>query len=145
MTELIRAHCGPDRAAKTVYQLSLSGQIKMSAFDQERATSFRHVADPRIQRAIVLIESRKGRDVTPDQAAELAGLSPRQFARQFQTHIGISPKRFILDTRLRYARFLVENSTLSMTEIAFETGFSDAAHFATTFRKKYNRTPSHVR
>lgn len=49
MTELIRNHCGPDRAAKAVHQLSLTEQKSMSAFDHERATSFRHASDTRIQ------------------------------------------------------------------------------------------------
>jgi transcriptional regulator GlxA family with amidase domain len=57
----------------------------------------------------------------------------------------MTPKRFIVETRLRYARFLVENSALLMTAIAFETGFSDAAHFATAFRKKYGQSPGHFR
>lgn len=145
MTELIRNHCGPDRAAKAVHQLSLTEQKTMSAFDHERATSFRHAADTRVQRAIVLIESRKGRDISPELTADTVGLSPRQFARLFQKHVGMTPKRFILETRLRYALFLVENSTLPITAIALETGFSDSAHLATAFRQKYQNSPSEFR
>ncbi|CAN7606429.1 helix-turn-helix domain-containing protein [Pararhizobium sp. LjRoot255] len=145
MTDLIRTHCGPDRAAKVVHQLSLSEQKSMSAFDHERATAYRNVADSRIQRAVVLIESRKGRGVSPEQAAQAVGLSHRQFARLFQQHTHMTPKRFILETRLRYARFLVENSMMPMTSIAFETGFSDSAHFATAFRARYGVAPSKLR
>ncbi len=145
MTELIRSHCGPDRAAKTVHQLSLTDQKAMSAFDRGRASSYRHVADVRAQRAIVLIESKKGRDVTPELAASAVGLSPRQFTRLFRQHLGMTPKHFILETRLRYARFLLENGVMAITEIAFETGFSDSAHLATAFRKRYGRSPSDVR
>jgi len=145
MTELIRTHCGPDRAAKAVHQLSLTERKGLSAFDQGRVSSFRRVEDSRIQRAVVLIESRKGRDVSPEQAADMVGLSPRQFGRLFQENIGMTPKRFIVETRLRHGRFLVENSSLSMTTIAFETGFSDAAHFATAFRKKYGQPPRQFR
>lgn len=145
MTELIRKHCGPDRAAKAVYQLSLSDQKTMSAFDHERVSAFRHVGDARVQRAIVLIESRKGRDVSPERIAGTIGLSPRQFIRLFQAHIGMTPKHFILETRLRYVRFLLDNSVLPVTAIAHETGFSDSAHLATAFRKKYQSSPSEFR
>ncbi|WP_411906428.1 GlxA family transcriptional regulator [Rhizobium mayense] len=145
MTELIRSHCGPDRAAKAVHQLSLTEQRSMSAFDHERATSFRDAGDMRIQRAIVLIESRKARDVSPELAAETAGLSPRQFARLFREHIGMTPKRFILETRLRYARFLLESSLMPITEIALETGFSDSAHLATAFKSRYGCSPRSLR
>ena len=145
MTQIIRNHCGADRAAKAVHQLSLTGQKQMNAFDHERASSFRQVGDVRVQRAIVLIESRKGRDVSPEQVASLVGLSARQFARVFRDHIGMTPKHFILETRLRYSRFLLENSTLPITAIAGETGFSDSAHLATAFRKKYGVPPSGAR
>ncbi|MGO7645942.1 AraC family transcriptional regulator, partial [Rhizobium ruizarguesonis] len=54
--------------------------------------------DSRIQRAVVLVESRKGRDVSPEQVASLVGLSQRQLARLFQDNIGMTPKRFIVET-----------------------------------------------
>jgi transcriptional regulator GlxA family with amidase domain len=145
MTVLIRSHCGPDRAAKVVHQLSLTDHKSMNAFDHERASSSYRVEDVRLQRSIVLIESRKGRDVSPEQAASAVGLSPRQFARLFQDNIGMTPKHFILETRLRYVRFLLENSILPITAIAHETGFCDSAHLATAFRKRYQRSPREFR
>lgn len=141
MTQLIRTHCGADRAAKAVHQLSLSEQSGASEFDRGRSSSFHYSPDIRIQRAVVLIESRRGANMTPEAAAKTVGLSPRQLTRLFQEHIGMTPKRFIIETRLRYARWLVENSQLSMTAIAYETGFSDCAHLATSFKLKFGTSP----
>lgn len=145
MTELLRTHCGPDRAAKAVHQISLSERRGLGAFDAERARDFRSVADPRIQRALVLIEGCRGKDVTPDAAASAVGLSPRQFSRLFREALGVTPKHFILETRLRHARFLIENSTQSITQIAYTTGFADCAHFATAFRAKFGASPRMLR
>jgi transcriptional regulator GlxA family with amidase domain len=145
MTELLRTHCGPDRAAKAVHQISLSERRGLGAFDAERARDFRSVADPRIQRALVLIEGCRGKDVTPDAAASAVGLSPRQFSRLFREALGVTPKHFILETRLRHARFLIENSTQSITQIAYTTGFADCAHFATAFRAKFGAPPRMLR
>ena len=145
MTELVRRHSGPDRAAKVVHQLSLTERKGMSAFDRGRVNQIPKVDDPRIQRAVVLIESRKGNGVTSEQAAEMVNLSARQFSRLFRESVGVTPKRYILDTRLRYARFLVENSSMAMTAIAFETGFADCAHFSTTFRARFAVTPRDAR
>jgi transcriptional regulator GlxA family with amidase domain len=145
MTELIRRHCGPDRAAKSVHQLALTARTGVSAFDRGRAMTIRRVADARIQRAVVLIESRKGSEISPEDAARAAGLSKRQFTRLFRDNLGMTPKRFILDTRLRHARFLVENSVMSMTAIAFETGFADCAHLSTAFRARYGAPPRSLR
>jgi len=145
MTELVRRHSGADRAAKVVHQLSLTGRKGVSAFDRGRVNDIPRVDDPRIQRAVVLIESRKGCGVTSEHAAEMAGLSARQFSRLFRETVGVAPKRYILDTRLRYARFLVENSSMAMTAIAFETGFADCAHFSTAFRSRFDVTPRDAR
>ena len=145
MTQLIRTHCGTDRAAKAVHQLTLSEQLGVSEFDRSRAPGFRYSSDPRVQRAVVLIESRRGQRTTPEEVASHVGLSTRQFARLFQEHLGMTPKRFIIETRLRYARWLVENSSLSITAIAYEAGFSDCAHMATTFKAKYGTSPTGLR
>jgi len=145
MTELIRTHCGADRAAKAVHQLSLSVPSGVSEFDRGRVSGFHFSPDARIQRAVVLIESRMGRDMTPDEIATAVGLSGRQFARLFNEHLGMTPKRFIIETRLRHARWLIESSGLSITEIAFETGFSDCAHLATSFKQKFGQSPSQLR
>ncbi|KNZ30724.1 MAG: AraC family transcriptional regulator [Methylibium sp. NZG] len=145
MTELVRRHSGDDRAAKVVHQLSLTDRKGPSAFDRERASEVPKVADPRIQRAVVLIESRKGTGVDSERAAQAAGISGRQFSRLFRESMGVTPTRYILLTRLRYARFLVQHSSMGMTAIAFETGFADCAHFSTAFRTCYGVTPSSLR
>ena len=145
MTELIRRHCGADRVAKVVHQLSLVERKGINAFDEGRATAYREVQDARIQRAVVLIESRKGKDISPEKAASAVGLSSRQFTRLFREQLEQTPKRFILNTRLRYARFLIDNSTMSITVIAFEAGFADCAHFTTSFRARYGASPRGIR
>ena len=117
----------------------------MSFCDRGRVSQIPKIEDPRIQRAVVLIESRKGSGVSSEQAAEMVSLSARQFSRLFRESVGVTPKRYILDTRLRYARFLVDNSSMSMTAIAFETGFADCAHFSTTFRARFGVTPRGAR
>ena len=145
MTELVRRHSGADRAAKVVHQLSLAARRDASAFDRSRVDEVIKVDDPRIQRAVVLIESRKGNGVTTEQTAEAVGMSLRQFSRLFCESVGVTPKRYILESRLRYARFLVENSAMQMTAIAFETGFADCAHFSTAYRARYGSSPRNAR
>ncbi len=145
MTYLVRSHCGVERAAKVVHQLSLTHQSSVNVFERTAAAGLTHVADPRLQRAVVAIESRMCKGVAIDDIAAEAGLSARHFARLFHQQLGMTPKRFILDTRLRYARWLVENSRHSITAIAHETGFADCAHLTTSFRSRYGTTPTDCR
>jgi len=145
MAELIRRHCGPDRAAKAVHQLSLTERKGMGAFERARAAELRPVDDPRVQRAVVLIESLQGTGIAPKQVADTVALSLRQLTRLFRDALGMTPKHYILQTRLRHARFLVENSAMPMTAIALETGFADCAHFSSSFRSRFGASPTRVR
>jgi transcriptional regulator GlxA family with amidase domain len=145
LVELVRKHCGPDRAAKAIHQLSLTGQRQIDSFALGRGPDFLTCSDSRIQKAIVLIEGCKGKDISPTQAASSVGMSSRQFTRLFRRDVGLTPKRFILETRLRFGLFLVETSSKTITDIAHKTGFSDSAHFATAFREKFGLSPRDAR
>ena len=120
--------------------LAQPGMSSASGLPEARA-----IADPRIARAVVLIEARAGRDVSPSEMARAAGLSARQFSRLFRATLGMTPKHFILQTRLGRARMLVEQGTLSMAAIAEQTGFADCAHFTTAFKARYGTAPRHLR
>lgn len=145
MTELIGRHCGADRAAKVVHQLSVAGRPEAGVFEKAQACGHRPAADARVQRAVVLIESRMGQDVALDAVAREVGVGARQLTRLFRENLGMTPKRFIIETRLRHAHWLVQNSSLSMTAIAYQTGFADCAHFATSFKAKFGAPPSRLR
>ena len=77
--------------------------------------------------------------------AQLAGVSVRHLDRLFTTHL----KTGFLDTyrliRLRHARRLLEQSPLSISEVAFATGFSSAGHFSGSFKQEFGLTPKSAR
>ena len=47
--------------------------------------------------------------------------------------------------RLKHARWMLENTTLSAARIASELGFSDSSHFCRSFKARYGLTPSDLR
>lgn len=145
MAAIIKQHCGPNRASKTVYQLSLSEKRILSEFDKTRLSGFRDVRDPRIQKALVLIEDRVRKKANEMNIAHNVGLSDRHFSRLFKEQTGFSPKQYIVQTRLRYANWLLTNTTLSITSIALETGFTDCAHFSNSYRNQYKHSPKETR
>ncbi|MBU1304761.1 MAG: GlxA family transcriptional regulator [Alphaproteobacteria bacterium] len=77
--------------------------------------------------------------------AKLAGVSVRHLDRLFATHL----KTGFLDTyraiRLKHARRLLEQSPLSISEVAFATGFSSAGHFSGSFKNAFGVTPKAAR
>ena len=58
---------------------------------------------------------------------------------------GISPVELLRDMRLREARRLLTTTELSISEIAYEAGFSTPAYFTKCFREAYSQTPSELR
>lgn len=77
--------------------------------------------------------------------AKLAGTSARHLDRLFATYL----KTSFLDTyraiRLDHARRLLEQSPLSIAEVAFATGFSSAGHFSGCFKARFGHTPNALR
>jgi len=59
--------------------------------------------------------------------------------------MGHRPAEFYRRIRLRYARFLLDTTARSVTDIALEAGFSDCAHFSRQFKALHGFTPSDAR
>ena len=57
-------------------------------------------------------------------------------------YTGMSPVDFIRSVKLEKAKGLLEKSDMTVTEVAYETGFANPNYFARVFKAKYNRTPS---
>lgn len=71
--------------------------------------------------------------------------SEKHFRHLFTKVVGISPKKYIESVKLEHAYGLLKTTTLSLSEIAEKLGFSNARHFVTYFKKKYNITPGRCR
>jgi AraC family transcriptional regulator len=77
-------------------------------------------------------------------AAE-AGYSKRHFLRAFHASTGFSPHQYILHLRLKRAKQLMARRSLSLLDIALESGFSSHAHFSHAFRQRFGVSPSDFR
>ena len=77
--------------------------------------------------------------------AERAGMSVRQVERSFARHLSTSPVKFYRSQQLEQAWALIEDTNLSVTEIAFACGFSSHPNFARLFRQRFGITPTMLR
>ncbi len=96
----------------------------------------------RLTRVLDFIDAALDRDLTLDELAREACLSPFHFARSFKAAMGASPHRYLLQRRLEHAKALLRAGALSITEVALACGFSSPAHFASSFRRATGVTPS---
>lgn len=103
------------------------------------------VTDPRVRRALLLMEQNLADPLPIADIADRLRLSTRQLERLFQSVIGVRPVIFYRSLRLRYARWLLDHTDRSVTDIALEAGFSDCAHFSRQFKTMVGLSPSDVR
>jgi AraC-like DNA-binding protein len=71
----------------------------------------------------------------------VCGVSEAHFARSFKEAFGIPPHRYLLTRRLERATALLRDTDLSITEIAFETGWKSLGTFGRTFRDVTGESP----
>lgn len=86
-------------------------------------------------------------DLTPALVAEANGVSTRHLHNLFQ-HSGLTVTRWIWERRLKAAREDLLNPGLAgstITEIAYNRGFNDSAHFSRSFKTRYGIAPSQLR
>jgi AraC family transcriptional regulator len=74
--------------------------------------------------------------------AQVAGISPYYFCREFKKTMGITPYGYIVQQRIDRAKALLQNTSKSITEIGAQLLFATPSHFTATFRKLVGCTPS---
>ena len=79
-----------------------------------------------------------------DLAARL-GIGARHLRRLFLRYLGATPVAVAQTRRVHFAKRLIDETSLPMTEVALASGFSSIRRFNATFRKLYGRTPSELR
>jgi AraC-like DNA-binding protein len=81
-------------------------------------------------------------DLTIDGIAKEVGASASSVQRHFKTHFGVTVFEFIRDQRLERANQALEQDGVSIAQAAYIAGYSNAAHFATAFKRTYGVSPS---
>jgi AraC family transcriptional regulator len=97
----------------------------------------------RINRVIDYIDQNIDKSLTLDELAQVANFSKFHFNRIFHSFIGEALFQFIQRLRIeKGAYLLLTNPRKSITEIAYECGFSNSAAFARSFKDHFNMTAS---
>ena len=77
--------------------------------------------------------------------ADIAGMSPSAFSRFFKLHTGRNLSDYIIEMRLGYASRMLVDTSKSVSEISFQSGFNNLSNFNRIFRKKKGCSPSEFR
>ncbi|MFT6937156.1 MAG: AraC-like DNA-binding protein [Saprospiraceae bacterium] len=91
------------------------------------------------------IESNFDKKTEIESIARIANISTFHFFRTFKQVFQVSPHQYILNLRLKKATQLLKKRQDTITEIAYQVGFSDIHAFSKAFKKTYRIAPSQFR
>lgn len=98
-----------------------------------------------VKRALRLIESRILNEKNEEEFASILGMSARHLRRLFEEELGKTPKQISDANRLNFARKLIVETPLPITDVAMTSGFSSIRRFNEAFKNRFHRTPSELR
>jgi len=80
-----------------------------------------------------------------ERLARVSHVSQAHFARSFKDAFGLPPHRYLLTRRLERAKALLRDTDLSITDIAFRTGWKSLGTFGRIFRDVTGESPGELR
>ena len=98
-----------------------------------------------IKTMLQFIQEHYAEDISVEQVASSASISPSECLRCFHDMIGTTPNQYLRDQRAQRAAELLCGTGLRVTEIAMQCGFQDASYFARAFRQVYGCGPTEYR
>jgi AraC family transcriptional regulator of adaptative response / DNA-3-methyladenine glycosylase II len=98
-----------------------------------------------VSRALHLIAEGGLQSRGLEELAERLGIGDRQLRRLFERYVGASPVSVAQSHRILFAKKLLGETSLSMTEVALASGFGSVRRFNDALRKTYGRPPSELR
>jgi AraC family transcriptional regulator of adaptative response / DNA-3-methyladenine glycosylase II len=98
-----------------------------------------------VSRALRLISEGVLDDSGVDTLARRLHVGPRQLRRLFVAHLGAPPIAVAQTRRLHFAKKLIDETNLPMSEIAFGAGYSSIRRFNDAIQEVYDRTPTELR
>jgi signal transduction histidine kinase/DNA-binding LacI/PurR family transcriptional regulator/AraC-like DNA-binding protein/DNA-binding LytR/AlgR family response regulator len=95
-----------------------------------------------MRKAMAYVHTHYAEQVSLKDLAAYVGLSEQHLIRSFQREIGVTPIDYLKRYRIERAKALLEEGSRSVTEVAFEVGFSTSSYFARVFRREVGVSPS---
>jgi AraC-like DNA-binding protein len=99
----------------------------------------------RLHAVLRYMESHCDRPITLGDLAAQAHMSKNNFLRVFRKEHKVTPIEFLIRLRMARACEMMQDTALSISEIAYAVGFSDSNYFSRRFREVYGLPPSRYR
>jgi len=100
---------------------------------------------PKLKNVLSYMRSNYDSQITLDDMAEAAGMSPKYFCYFFKEMTAKTPIEYLNLYRIEKASRKLINSDTSVTDIAYSCGFNDLSYFIKTFKHIKGKTPAKFR
>jgi AraC family carnitine catabolism transcriptional activator len=137
----IAADHGPGLAGEIAAHLMLPAWRKGEDSQPAPWIKARKAADPALERALALMEKSIEEPIRCGVIARRVGVTPRQLQRLFARELETTPVRHYQRLRLSRAHALLQQTDLSVTEIAVGAGFNSLEHFCRLYRREFGCRP----
>lgn len=99
------------------------------------------VSSKALESILVLMENNIEEPLNLKDFMEYTKLSRRKIERLFKQQLNTSPLRYYTELRIGYARRLLQQTQMTVTEIAIATGFTSASHFSRCYKSYFGVSP----
>ena len=99
---------------------------------------------PAVKRSKAYLQVHYTEEITLQELAQVANLSPFHLARLFRQGVGLPPHMYQTQLRLVHAKTLLAQG-FDVSYVALEMGFCDQSHFARQFKRHFLATPGSYR
>ena len=142
---LIDTHCGKARAFKGLSSLLIEHHRSARRFRHRPHGHLAACGNPKVETAVEMMERHIANPYLISELADQVGCSERELCRLFKKHGDTSPAETWRNIRMEHGHWLLLNSNRTITQISYECGFSDAAHFNRWFKTIYKESPDAYR
>lgn len=96
----------------------------------------------RKRRVVDFVEANIHRQMSVNELANVAAMSPFHFCRSFKSSVGVTPARYVAYRRVEAAKKMLRKTVVPLAVVAFSTGYVSQSHFTTSFRTIAGTTPA---
>lgn len=144
--QIYSGNVGSDASVKRLSEVMFIELLRMGIEEQNQTESLmRGFHDPQVGQALDLLHKEPSLAWTVQSLAKEVGMSRSSFANRFTELIGQGPMSYLSDWRLQKALCLLDESNLSVQQVAAQTGYQSAAAFTRAFAGKFGEAPTKYR
>lgn len=131
---------------KSVFERQeLSCALERILLEAARSVAGEKKSESRLGTSLKYIHDHYTSEIKIPELARMENLSNSRYVARFTSDIGMSPMQYIVELRFRYACDLLENTDMSVKEVAALSGYDDPHFFSKLFKKHIGLSPSEYR